>query len=309
MLAPSRRGGAERASAARTPAISVIIVNWNAGAALSECLASLVGYDGCEVILVDNGSSDGSTDAARGRHRDVAVLPLGQNLGFGAGANRGAERARGEVVVFLNPDACLLPGALRTLVDALLLTPGAGIAGGGLVDERGRWQPAAARFGPLRHLLLDTTVGRLPARRRRVPYPVDWVYGTFLAVRRDLFRHLGGFDARYFMYGEDLDLCYRAACQGMRTIHVPEARAVHIGSLSARARFGAEREAEVVKGEMRFYAARRGARELRLFRLAAGCKFGLKAAWAAARGRRTTATIYGRVLRACVAFDPSRESG
>jgi len=111
------------------------------------------------------------------------------------------------------------------------------------------------------------------------------------------------------MYGEDLDLCYRAACQGMRTIHVPQARAVHVGSLSARARFGAEREAEVVKGEMRFYAARRGAGELRLFRLAASCKFGLKAAWAAARGRRTTASVYGRVLRACVAFDPSRETG
>jgi len=299
---------AERASTTRVPGVSVVIVNWNAGAALSECLASLMADDEYEVILVDNGSSDGSTEDARDRHRDVAVVPTGGNLGFGAGANRGAERARGEVVVFLNPDAWVLPGAIRTLVDTLLLTPGAGIAGGGLVDERGRWQPAAARFGPLRHLLLDTTVGRLPSRRRRVPYPVDWVYGTFLAVRRDLFRQLGGFDARYFMYGEDLDLCYRAARQGIRTIHVPQARAVHVGGLSARARFGAEREAEVVKGEMRFYATRRGARELRLFRLAASCKFGLKAAWAAVRGRRATATVYGRVLRACVAFDPGRET-
>ena len=110
------------------------------------------------------------------------------------------------------------------------------------------------------------------------------------------------------MYGEDLDLCYRAACQGVRTIHVPQARAMHAGSVSARVRFGAEREAEVVKGEMRFYAARRSARELRLFRLAASCKFGLKTALAAARGRRTTATIYGRVLRACLAFDPSFET-
>src|SRR5204862_223532 len=186
-----------------------------------------------------------------------------------------------EAVDFLNPDACVRTGAIRTLVDALLLTPGAGIAGGGLVDAHGRWEPAAARFGPLRHLLLDTTVGRLPARRRRAPYRVDWVYGTFVAVRRDLFRHLGGFDARYFMYGEDLDLCYRAACQGVRTIHVPQARAMHAGSVSARVRFGAEREAEVVKGEMRFYAARRSARELRLFRLGASCKFGLKTALAA----------------------------
>jgi hypothetical protein len=94
----------------------------------------------------------------------------------------------------------------------------------------------------------------------------------------------------------------------VRTIHVPQARAVHAGNVSARARFGAEREAEVVKGEMRFYAARRGARELRLFRLAASCKFGLKTALAAAGGRRATATTYGRVLRACLAFDPFCES-
>src|SRR5947207_14053971 len=107
------------------------------------------------------------------------------------------------------------------------------------------------------------------------------------------------------MYGEDLDLCYRAACQGVRTIHVPQARAIHAGSVSTRVRFGAEREAEVVKGEMRFDAARRSARELRLFRLAASCKFGLKTSLAAARGRRTTAAIYGRCMRACLAVDPS----
>ena len=163
--------------------VSIIIVNWNAGAALSACLASLAadaaeGGSARQVILVDNGSSDGSTAVARDRYREVEVLQTGSNLGFAAGANHGAEAARGDVVVFLNPDACVRTGAIRTLVDALLLTPGAGIAGGGLVDAHGRWEPAAARFGPLRHLLLDTTVGRLPARRRRAPYRVDWVYGT-----------------------------------------------------------------------------------------------------------------------------------
>src|SRR5438034_1072995 len=155
--------------------VSIIIVNWNAGAALSACLASLAadaaeGGSARQVILVDNGSSDGSTAVARDRYREVEVLQTGSNLGFAAGANHGAEAARGDVVVFLNPDACVRTGAIRTLVDALLLTPGAGIAGGGLVDAHGRWEPAAARFGPLRHLLLDTTVGRLPARRRRAPY-------------------------------------------------------------------------------------------------------------------------------------------
>src|SRR5207247_1500345 len=103
---------------------------------------------------------------------------------------------------------------------------------------------------------------------RRAPRPVDWVYGTFTAVGRDLFHELAGFDPRYFLYGEDLDLCYRAARLGARTIHVPAARALHGPNLSAAQRFGRGREAEVVKGEMRFYAARGGPAALRLFRAA-----------------------------------------
>jgi len=282
--------------------VSVIIVNWNAGPALEPCLGS-IGPGDAEVIVVDNASTDGSAAAARARFPTVRVVETGENLGFAAGANRGAEAARGEVLVFLNPDARLLDGALAALVEALLVAPGAGIAGGALVDERGRWQPAWARFAPIPHLLLDTTLGRLGSRIRRRPYAVDWVYGTFMAVRRDLFRQLGGFDARYFLYGEDLDLCYRAGRLGLRTLHVPAARAMHAHNLSAALRFGLGREAEVVKGEMRFYAARGGPGALRRFRAVAACKFGLKTALAALAGRRDAVVTYGRVVRACLAFD------
>jgi GT2 family glycosyltransferase len=235
------------------------------------------------------------------------VVETGCNLGFAQGANRGAAAAAAsEVLVFLNPDARVLPGAVATLVEALAVTPAAGVAGGGLVDENGRWQPAAAHFGPVRHLLLDTTPGRLPSRWRRTHHAVDWVYGTFMAVRRDLFGQLGGFDARYFVYGEDLDLCYRAARLGARTIHVPAARAIHGRNLSARARFGDRREAEVVKGEIRFYASRGRTRDVRLFRALAVCKFGLKAALAATCGRRAATAAYAHVVRACLTFDPRR---
>jgi N-acetylglucosaminyl-diphospho-decaprenol L-rhamnosyltransferase len=282
--------------------VSVIIVNWNAGPALEACLGS-VGPGDAEVIVVDNASTDGSTAAARARFPRVRVLETGENPGFAAGANRGAAAARGDVLVFLNPDARLLDGALATLVDALHLVPGAGIAGGALVDERGRWQPAWARFAPIPHLLLDTTLGRLGSRKRRRPYAVDWVYGTFMAVRRDVFRQLGGFDARYFLYGEDLDLCYRAGRLGVRTVHVPAARAMHARNVSAALRFGLGREAEVVKGEMRFYAARGGPGALRRFRAVAACKFGLKTALAALAGRRDAVVTYRRVVRACLAFD------
>ena len=150
--------------------VSIVVVNWNAGAALDGCLESLAadGLAGRDVVLVDNDATDGSTADARASQPWVRVVETGRNLGFAGGANRGAAVARGEVLCFLNPDARVLPGAVQTLVDTLLRVPGAGIAGGGLVDDAGAWQPAAGRFGPVRHLMLDTTPGRLGAR------PIAW---------------------------------------------------------------------------------------------------------------------------------------
>src|SRR5438046_3046320 len=168
LLLDGDRAGAGRRSPARVT-VSVIIVNWNAGQALEACLASLAagGVPAPEVVLVDNASSDGSARAASARHPQVRLVETGANLGFAAGANRGAEAARGDVLVFLNPDARVEPGALATLVEALAGTPGAGIAGGGLAGEGGGWQPAAARFGPRAPLLLDTAPGRAQTLPRR----------------------------------------------------------------------------------------------------------------------------------------------
>jgi len=282
--------------------VSVVVVNWNAGAALAACIASLAADDGAEreVVLVDNASTDGSL-AAIPRRPWLRVVETGSNLGFAAGANRGAEAARGTTLVFLNPDATVRPGAIACLVATLEASPRAGIAGGGLRAPTGRWQPGWARFAPVRHLVLDTTIGRLPSRWRRVPHEVDWVYGTFMAVQRTVFEQLGGFDQRYFVYGEDADVCYRAARLGVRTIHVPEAEAVHGANVSATHRYGRGREAEVMKGELRFYA-RRGPAVLHVFRTLAACKFGVKAAMAAAVGRADAASTYARVVGACVRF-------
>jgi N-acetylglucosaminyl-diphospho-decaprenol L-rhamnosyltransferase len=285
--------------------VSVVIVNWNAGEALGACLDSVAAdapRDGRrEVVVVDNASEDASLGLARARVPAIRLVETGSNLGFAAGANRGAAAATGDVLVFLNPDARVRPGAIDRLVDALATTPGAGIAGGGLRDARGRWQPASARFGPVRHLLLDTTPGRLALRRRRAPHVVEWVYGTFVAVRRDVFERLGGFDASYFCYGEDMDLCHRAARLGIGTIHVPEAIAEHGQNVSATRRFGSGREAAVVAGELRFYARRGGPLDVPLFRTLGVAKFGTKAAIAAVTGRPAAVEVYGRVLRACLA--------
>ena len=280
---------------------SVVIVNWNAGDMLRACVKSLAddAGNGCAVIVVDNASHDGSAAAAAAACPWITVVPADRNLGFAAGANLGATQTPADAVIFLNPDARVLPGAVPELL-AALATPGVGIAGGGLLDDRGRWQPGAARFGPVGHLLLDTTPGRLPARWRRRPHRVDWVYGTFMAVRAELFHRLGGFDPDYFLYGEDMDLCHRARQLGAGTVHVPGARAIHGANVSAGKRFGIGREAEVVKGELRFYRRRGRGLQLEIFRGLGIGKFGAKAAMAGLLGRRRTAATYWRVVRACL---------
>jgi hypothetical protein len=286
---------------ASAPTVSVVVVNWNAGGALARCLASLepVVATGGEVVVVDNASADDSMRACAGR-AGMRTLALPVNVGFARGANAGAMAAQGNVLVFVNPDAVVDPDAVARLVGALAADARIGIAGGGLADEDGTWQPGWARFGVLGHLLLDTTLGRHSARGDTRTADVDWVYGTFMAVRRETFEALGGFDGSYFLYGEDLDLCDRAAARGWRTVHVPTARAVHGRNVSATARFGERRDAAVVAGEIRFYGRRRGAGAALAYRGVAAAKFATKAALAAVTGRGAVARRALHVVRTCL---------
>lgn len=292
------------------PDCSVVVVAWNAGDDLQRCLGSVeagLGRLDAEVVVVDNGSADGSVAAARRQFPRISVLVTGGNLGFAAGANVGARAARGRHLVFLNPDAFLEPGALEAMVRFLDATPA--VVGAALVNPDGSPQPSWGHFGPISHLLLDTRLPRwLHSRRRtRGPRSVDWVYGTCLALPRGLFVALGGFDERHSMYGEDLDLCYRARAAGFPTMWLPGARVVHLGNRSGARRFGPRREAEVVRAEMRFYAGR-ARRELLVFRVIGAAKFGLKTLVCLLALAPARAGVYARVVGACLFFHP-RESG
>ena len=281
--------------------VSVVIVNWNGGEDLALCVEHLrsgVGGWVDEIVVVDNDSSDDSLERL-GAPEGVTVIQAGRNLGFAAGANLGAERCRSAKVLFLNPDARIMPGAIDLAAGFLDEHREVGIVGAFLVDGHGAWQPSAGRFGVLGHLLLDTAVARRPPRGTRL---VDWVHGAFMLMPRALFEQLGGFDEGFFMYGEDMDLCERARAAGFRTAIVAEARVVHYGNRSGGLRFGEERDAEVVKSEMRFYA-RRG--RLLLFRVVAIAKFGVKTMLYMLCGKRAAARRTWRVVKACtsVALD------
>jgi N-acetylglucosaminyl-diphospho-decaprenol L-rhamnosyltransferase len=222
----------------------IVIVNWNAGELLRECLDSIEATGAGlveQVIVVDNASADGSADAARGRER-TTLIEAGENLGFGKGCNRGAAAGRAPWIVFLNPDTRLFEGALQA-VRSSIEDPALsryGIFGIRLVDEHGVTQRSCARFPSVRHYV-GQSVGLSQVMPRLVPphfmtdfdhlssRPVDQPIGAFNAVERELFERLGGFDEEFFVYMEDVDLSRRAAQAGRPAYYIAEAAAFHKG--------------------------------------------------------------------------------
>jgi GT2 family glycosyltransferase len=226
--------------------LSIIIVNWNAGSQLAEVVSSIKKYHHglvSSVVIVDNASTDDSLDRVE-TMQDLPFKPQiirnSENCGFGKACNLGAQQAKGEYLLFLNPDAALyadtLPKALAFMQDPA--NSKVGICGVQLLDEAGHVSRSCARFpsavGFVAHAVgLDRFFPRLGhfmaewdhAQTRQV----DHVIGAFFLVRRELFNAMHGFDERFFVYLEDLDFSYRACQAGWRSVYLADAQAFHAG--------------------------------------------------------------------------------
>jgi GT2 family glycosyltransferase len=232
--------------------VHVVIVNWNTGRYLKECLASLVSADrdGVEiarVTVVDNASSDGSADGIESLQLPLEVIRNGRNAGFAAACNQGAAGSTADYLLFMNPDTRLYPDTLAK-VTAFMDGDRAtrfGICGAQIVDADGRPGISCARFPTLRILTgkmtgLDRVLPQLfpshhlTAAETARSGPVDQVIGAFFFVRRELFELLGGFDERYFIYFEEVDFALRACWQGSRSYFLEEARVFHQANVSTR---------------------------------------------------------------------------
>ncbi|MDH6108526.1 N-acetylglucosaminyl-diphospho-decaprenol L-rhamnosyltransferase [Kitasatospora sp. MAP12-15] len=238
------------ANRTRTATVDVVIVNWNTGPALRACLRSIERTDRSvlevgAVVVVDNASRDRSADRLEPSALPLSIVRNRENRGFAAGCNQGAAHRTGDYLLFLNPDTELYPDTLRT-VGEFLSTPAAadvGILGGRILDARGRPGISCSRFPTLPILFgkmtgLDRMLPTVfpphhlgPAETRRSG-PVDQVIGAFYLVRRPLFEQLGGFDQRYFLYYEEVDLALRARQCGWRSYYLGEARIYHAGNTS-----------------------------------------------------------------------------
>ncbi len=230
-----------------TPRVAVAIVTWNSVPHVAEAIRSVP--EGVPVVVVDNGSVDGSADVAR--EAGARVSEAGANLGFGPACNLGAKAsAPSETVLFLNPDAALVDGraCLEVLLAALDGDPTVAAAAPALAgDGQERFQlrklpslGSLAREALLVNRLFPESPGfraeRYLDRPRDVPFDVEQPAGAALLVRRDVFEELGGFDAAFApAWFEDVDLCARIRSSGRRLRFVPSARATHAGGTAMKA--------------------------------------------------------------------------
>lgn len=216
-------------------AASIIIVNYNGWHDLERCLRSLQQsqIDGCEVIVIDNCSTDDSPRKIEDHFPHVRLIRSGINLGFGEGNNLGAKLAQGRVLVFLNPDTAVERGWLSPLLTALEEDPQAGMATSCilLLNDPARVNTCGNDLH-LSGLALCRGMGQPVASRPNIKKRVAAVSGAAFAVRRELFEAVGGFDETFFLYMEDTDLSLRVQLAGYHCVLVPESVVYHDYSLS-----------------------------------------------------------------------------
>jgi GT2 family glycosyltransferase/glycosyltransferase involved in cell wall biosynthesis len=228
------------------PRLDIVIVNWNAGALLRTCLESLAG-SACHgllldrVVVVDNASCDISLEALV-RPAPQVTIRNARNVGFAAACNQGAAGSTADYLLFLNPDVILDPDSLAGAIAFMEAKENQeiDISGIRLRDAEGRTQRCCARFPtPARMVGHAVALDKLAPRLAAPHFLTDWdhedsrdvpqVMGAFLLIRRAAFERLGGFDERFFLYYEDVDLCYRLVRDGGRCAHNAAVSAMHVG--------------------------------------------------------------------------------
>jgi N-acetylglucosaminyl-diphospho-decaprenol L-rhamnosyltransferase len=218
--------------------VAAVVVSYNVRDLLLRCLESMRA-DGLErIVVVDNASADG-TPAALAGDPDLDLVVLERNLGFAGGANRGVARTDTPYVALVNPDEVVEPGCTAALVAALERDPELAVVGPRLMTPDGRIYPSARRFPNLvdatghAFLYLVWPGNPFSRRYRMVDWDhasareVDWVATTHVVVRRKAWDQVGGFDEGYFMYMEDVDLCWRLRRAGWKVGYEPAAAAMH----------------------------------------------------------------------------------
>jgi len=245
--------------------LSVVILCWNDLKVIGDCLQSI--YMGThstefEVIVSDNGSTDGSVEFIREHYPQVHLIENGRNLRFSKGNNVGIQASQGEYILILNPDTIIHEGALDKMVEFADRHPEAGALGCRVVNLdgsyqehvrplptiRGEWM-AALHLGPLAVLSDFFSPGNYVGWKGNDERTVGWLAGCFILIKGELLKQLGGFDEQFFYYFEDTDLCRRVWEAGKTVLYTPDISIIHLKGTSTKKRFplGFELDKQVTK--------------------------------------------------------------
>lgn len=228
--------------------VSIVTITFSPGETLEQLIESLEKDEHVgDIVVVDNGSTDGAPEAAAAAHANVRLVRAPGNVGYGSAANIGVASLPREDdwVLVCNPDTHVTPGALATLLEAADTHPTAGVLGPRILEPDGSVYPSARALPAIRtgigHAIFSGVWPTNPWTKRYQQRdvsasdeatPVGWLSGAFLLLRREAFDQIGGFDSDFFMYFEDVDLGRRMTEAGWDNLFVPTATVVHIGGAS-----------------------------------------------------------------------------
>ncbi len=243
--------------------VSIIILSYNTKELLKKCLRSVITHldkKTFELIVVDNASSDGSSEMVRKDFPEVLLVENKENTGFTKGNNIGAKKVKGDLLLFLNSDTELQDDSLNSMI-SFMKEKSAGIVGGKMKNTDGSLQRSYGKFYTLPRIffmLVAGEKGELLSSRITSPQQVDWVSGGFMLVVRKVFEDLGGFDENIFMYIEDMEFCYRAKQKNQAVYFYPQAVVAHHGYGSSNRTFAI---VQIYTGLLYFYRKHKSAVE------------------------------------------------
>jgi GT2 family glycosyltransferase len=245
--------------------LAVVIVSYNTRDYLRRCLQSVQENGPGEVVVVDNASTDGSAGMVREEFPAVSIRENPRNMGYGAAANQGISSCCSTYILLLNGDTVLPEDSINVLGDYMDRNPKAAVVGPRLEYPDGRLQASTYPFPTPLYTFLGSTsigslIGRTPVLRERYlpswshsqARVVPWVLGAVLVIRRSAFESVGGFDESYFMFSEEVDLCYRLKKAGWEVHFTPAVTVVHVKGASTKENY-TEMELLRYSGTQRFY--------------------------------------------------------
>jgi GT2 family glycosyltransferase len=304
------------------PDVSIVLVSWNSWDDIETCAESVVAHTtsaAVEIVIVDNASSDDTVREAREKFPGVVLVENDQNVGFAQGCNQGMAAATSDLLLVLNPDTYVTDDVIGRAVQRMRQRPDVAMLGVELRFPDGRRNYTARRRLSVRWSLFERLwLYKFVPRSRREQLllggywnedhevEADWLAGAFMLLRKEAFERSGGFDPRFFMYGEDSEWCMRLRRMGCRILYAPDLGIVyHVGSTSS-ASVWTQREilARGHRGGLQSYAMVYGRRRAVLYRLAQ--LIGCATRWAAYRAAsmvrpsdyvREQAELYGWLTR------------